>query len=41
LQSLTDIVTWDVPPGMRPEQMAPSLKRFAREVVPRLKAAMG
>jgi len=37
----TDIVTWGVPPGMRPEQMAPSLERFAREVAPRLKAAVG
>ena len=37
----TDIVTWAVPPGMRPEQMAPSLERFARDVVPRLKAEMG
>lgn len=36
---LTDIVTWAVPPGMRPEQMAPSLERFARDVAPRLKAA--
>jgi len=26
---------------MRPEQMAPSLERFAREVAPRLKAAVG
>jgi len=37
----TDIVTWGVPPGMRPEQMAPSLERFAREVAPRLKSAVG
>ena len=35
---LTDIVTWGVPPGMRPEQMAPSLERFARDVAPRLRA---
>jgi len=26
---------------MRPEQMAPSLEQFAREVAPRLKAAVG
>jgi alkanesulfonate monooxygenase SsuD/methylene tetrahydromethanopterin reductase-like flavin-dependent oxidoreductase (luciferase family) len=37
---LTDVVTWAVPPGMRPEQMNPSLERFARDVVPRLKAAV-
>lgn len=36
---LTDIVTWGVPPGMRPEQMAPSLERFARDVAPRLREA--
>ena len=35
---LTDIVTWAVPPGMRPDQMSPSLERFAREVAPRLRA---
>jgi alkanesulfonate monooxygenase SsuD/methylene tetrahydromethanopterin reductase-like flavin-dependent oxidoreductase (luciferase family) len=33
----TDIVTWAVTPEMRPEQVAPSLEQFAREVVPRLK----
>ena len=36
---LTDIVTWGVPPGMRPDQMAPSLERFVRDVAPRLRAA--
>ena len=35
---LTDIVTWAVPPGLRPDQMAPSLERFARDVAPRLRA---
>ena len=35
---LTDLVTWGVPPGMRPDQMAPSLERFARDVAPRLRA---
>jgi alkanesulfonate monooxygenase SsuD/methylene tetrahydromethanopterin reductase-like flavin-dependent oxidoreductase (luciferase family) len=35
---LTDIVTWAVPPGMRPDQMSPSLERFARDVAPRLRA---
>lgn len=38
---ITDLVTWAVPPGLRPEQMNPSLERFAREVVPRLKATGG
>jgi len=37
---LTDLVTWVVPPGMRPEQMAPYLERFAMEVAQRLKAAV-
>jgi hypothetical protein len=35
---LTDLVTWAVPPGLRPEQMNRSLERFAREVAPRLRA---
>src|SRR5262249_49443410 len=35
---ITDLVTWAVPPGLRPHQMNASLERFAREVVPRLKA---
>ena len=35
---LTDLVTWAVPPGMRPEQMSASLKRFATEATHRLKA---
>ena len=35
---LKDIVTWAVPPGMRPDQIAPSLERFARDVAPRLRA---
>ena len=34
---ITDLVTWAVPPGLRPRQMNASLERFAREVVPRLK----
>lgn len=37
---LTDLVTWAVPPGMQPEQIAPYLERFATEVAPRLKAAV-
>ncbi len=35
---LTDIVTWAVPPGLRPDQMNDSLERFARDVAPRLRA---
>jgi alkanesulfonate monooxygenase SsuD/methylene tetrahydromethanopterin reductase-like flavin-dependent oxidoreductase (luciferase family) len=35
--ALTDIVTWAVPPGMRPDQMAPHLERFARDVAPKLR----
>ncbi len=35
---LTDVVTWAVPPGLRPDQMAGSLERFARDVAPRLRA---
>ena len=34
---ITDLVTWAVPPGLRPEQMNHSLERFAREVAPRLR----
>ena len=36
---ITDLVTWAVPPGMRPEQMNGSLERFVRDVSPRVKAA--
>ena len=35
---ITDIVSMAVPPGLRTEQMAPSLERLFKEVVPRLKA---
>lgn len=38
---ITDLVTWAVPPGLRPSLMNPSLERFARDVVPRLRAAVG
>lgn len=37
---ITDLVTWAVPPGMRPAQMQRSLERFATEVAPRLRAAV-
>lgn len=33
------LVTWAVPPGMRPEQMNGSLESFVRDVAPRVKAA--
>jgi alkanesulfonate monooxygenase SsuD/methylene tetrahydromethanopterin reductase-like flavin-dependent oxidoreductase (luciferase family) len=35
---ITDIVTMAVPPGLRAEQMAPSLERLFTQVVPRLKS---
>jgi len=35
---ITDLVSWGIPPGLRPERMAPSLERFARDVAPRLRA---
>jgi alkanesulfonate monooxygenase SsuD/methylene tetrahydromethanopterin reductase-like flavin-dependent oxidoreductase (luciferase family) len=37
---ITDLVTWAVPPGLHPQQMNASLERFARDVVPRLRAAI-
>ena len=36
---VTDLVTWAVPPGLRPGDVAASLEQFATEVAPRLKAA--
>jgi hypothetical protein len=41
LHGITDLVTWAVPPGLRPSTMNPSLERFARDVVPRLRASSG
>jgi hypothetical protein len=38
---ISDLVSWAVPPGMRPSQMNPSLERFARDVAPRLRALCG
>ncbi len=35
---ITDLVTWAVPPGLRPVDMAPSLEKFATQVAPLLKA---
>ena len=37
---ITDIVTWGVPPGMRPQDMTASLAAFATQVVPRVRAAL-
>jgi alkanesulfonate monooxygenase SsuD/methylene tetrahydromethanopterin reductase-like flavin-dependent oxidoreductase (luciferase family) len=36
----TDVVTWAAPPGIAPEAMDASLERFARDVMPRLKAQL-
>lgn len=38
LYGFTDIVGWAAPPGLRPSRMNASLERFAREVIPRLRA---
>jgi len=38
---ITDIVSMAVPPGLRAEQMAPSLERLFTQVAPRLKAELG
>jgi len=35
----TDLVTWAVPPGLRPDAVEASLHKLATEVVPRLKEA--
>ena len=35
---ITDLVTWGGPPGLAPSVMNDSLTRFAKEVVPRLRA---
>ncbi len=39
--AITDMVTWGVPPGVRPQDMTASLAAFATQVVPRVKAAVG
>jgi alkanesulfonate monooxygenase SsuD/methylene tetrahydromethanopterin reductase-like flavin-dependent oxidoreductase (luciferase family) len=36
---VTDLVTWAVPPGLRPGDMKEPLTKFATEVAPRLRAA--
>jgi alkanesulfonate monooxygenase SsuD/methylene tetrahydromethanopterin reductase-like flavin-dependent oxidoreductase (luciferase family) len=38
---ITDLVTWGVPPGLSAERTNESLERFARGVMPRLKARFG
>ena len=38
--NITDIVTMAVPPGLRAEQMAPSLERLFNAVAPRAKAEL-
>ena len=38
---LTDIVSWAVPPGLRPDDMSASLERYARDVAPCLRARFG
>ena len=35
---LTDLMCWGAPPGIAPESMNGSIERFAREVMPRLRA---
>lgn len=37
---ITDVVTWGAAPGMAPSLMNPSLERFARNVVPRVRAQL-
>ena len=38
---ITDLVTWGAPPGLPPSVMNGSLERFAGEVVPAVRAALG
>ena len=38
---ITDLVSMAVPPGMSAEQMAPSLERLFRDVVPEVKRIVG
>jgi alkanesulfonate monooxygenase SsuD/methylene tetrahydromethanopterin reductase-like flavin-dependent oxidoreductase (luciferase family) len=37
---LTDVVTWGAPPGLSPSVLNPSLQRFARDVIPRVRAEL-
>ena len=38
---ITDVVTWGSIPGVQPDVLTPMMERFAREVVPRVKANVG
>lgn len=38
---ITDLVTWALPPGLRPNQMNESLEKFFRDVVPEVRARVG
>jgi len=38
---ITDLVTWGVPPGLKPNDMTASLAAFATRVVPRVRAQIG
>lgn len=38
---VTDLVTWGGPPGLAPSVMNASLERFAKEVIPALRANLG
>jgi alkanesulfonate monooxygenase SsuD/methylene tetrahydromethanopterin reductase-like flavin-dependent oxidoreductase (luciferase family) len=35
---VTDVVTWGAAPGLAPAELTPSMERFAREVVPQVRA---
>lgn len=38
---LTDVVTWGSAPGIQPKDMTPMMLRFAQEVVPKVRVALG
>jgi len=38
---ITDVVTWGAAPGLAPAALTPSIERFAREVVPGVRARLG
>lgn len=37
---MTDIVSWGAPPGLRPAAMNSSIEKLAKEVIPRVRAAL-
>jgi alkanesulfonate monooxygenase SsuD/methylene tetrahydromethanopterin reductase-like flavin-dependent oxidoreductase (luciferase family) len=37
---LTDVVTWGAAPGLPPRMLTPSMERFAKEVVPLVRASV-